>query len=253
MLRGDALGILAARLVGADAVATPLNVSTALERSGWFARVLRTRIGSPYVIEGIERADAEGARSPSASRRTAASCSAGRPDADGRQLAPLPTRDAMAPILALLAAAARRGAQPVEPRRRPCRRGRRPATGWSRSRSADRARCSGARRDPRRARAAGAPAGEVGPSITRDGVRMTLGSGDIVHLRMSGNAPELRCYAEGETPARAEALAAVLGRAARSRDEHDRSRVAVCTYRRPEGLARLLAALPAGGEARAPT
>lgn len=29
-----------------------------------------------------------------------------------------------------------------------------------------------------------------------DGLRMTLDSGDIIHLRLSGNAPELRCYVE---------------------------------------------------------
>ena len=34
VLRGDALGALAARLLGADAVAAPLNASTALERLG---------------------------------------------------------------------------------------------------------------------------------------------------------------------------------------------------------------------------
>ena len=29
-----------------------------------------------------------------------------------------------------------------------------------------------------------------------DGLRMTLNNGDIIHLRPSGNAPELRCYVE---------------------------------------------------------
>ncbi|HDH9132072.1 TPA: phosphomannomutase, partial [Escherichia coli] len=29
-----------------------------------------------------------------------------------------------------------------------------------------------------------------------DGARFTLNNGDIIHLRPSGNAPELRCYAE---------------------------------------------------------
>ena len=49
-----------------------------------------------------------------------------------------------------------------------------------------------------------------------DGVRMRLGSGEIVHLRLSGNAPELRCYTEAATPARAaELLAGVLGRVER--------------------------------------
>jgi phosphomannomutase len=58
--------------------------------------------------------------------------------------------------------------------------------------------------------------GEVAAVDTRDGVRMTLGSGDIVHLRMSGNAPELRCYGESDSPERAARLvAAVLERAAR--------------------------------------
>ena len=31
-----------------------------------------------------------------------------------------------------------------------------------------------------------------------DGLRITLTNGRIVHLRPSGNAPELRCYAEAE-------------------------------------------------------
>jgi phosphomannomutase len=40
-----------------------------------------------------------------------------------------------------------------------------------------------------------------------DGVRMTLQNGDVVHLRPSGNAPELRCYAETDTEEKAVALA----------------------------------------------
>ena len=44
---------------------------------------------------------------------------------------------------------------------------------------------------------------------------MTLADGDIVHLRASGNAPELRVYTECATPeAAARLLAAVLARAA---------------------------------------
>ena len=40
-----------------------------------------------------------------------------------------------------------------------------------------------------------------------DGVRMTFADGDIVHLRASGNAPELRCYAEAASLEVARALA----------------------------------------------
>jgi phosphomannomutase len=32
-----------------------------------------------------------------------------------------------------------------------------------------------------------------------DGFRITLDNNSIVHLRPSGNAPELRCYAEADT------------------------------------------------------
>jgi phosphomannomutase len=41
---------------------------------------------------------------------------------------------------------------------------------------------------------------------TMDGVRASLESGDILHLRLSGNAPELRCYAEASTPEKAALL-----------------------------------------------
>lgn len=33
---------------------------------------------------------------------------------------------------------------------------------------------------------------------TVDGLRITLSNGHIIHLRPSGNAPELRCYAEAD-------------------------------------------------------
>ena len=39
-----------------------------------------------------------------------------------------------------------------------------------------------------------------------DGLRVTFTSGDVVHLRPSGNAPEFRCYAEASSAARAQEL-----------------------------------------------
>ena len=37
-----------------------------------------------------------------------------------------------------------------------------------------------------------------------DGVRCVLNNNDIVHFRCSGNAPEMRCYVESNSPKRAE-------------------------------------------------
>lgn len=39
-----------------------------------------------------------------------------------------------------------------------------------------------------------------------DGLRVTSEDGEVVHLRPSGNAPELRCYSEAGSPLRARVL-----------------------------------------------
>ena len=53
-----------------------------------------------------------------------------------------------------------------------------------------------------------APLGVAAAGLDQtDGLRVTLASGEILHLRPSGNAPELRCYAEAESAARANMLA----------------------------------------------
>lgn len=49
-------------------------------------------------------------------------------------------------------------------------------------------------------------AGKIVSTDMTDGYRMTFDSGDIIHLRPSGNAPELRCYVECDSAARAEEL-----------------------------------------------
>jgi phosphomannomutase len=49
-------------------------------------------------------------------------------------------------------------------------------------------------------------AGDVVSIDETDGLRVLFASGDIVHLRPSGNAPELRCYAESTTVDQAKQL-----------------------------------------------
>ena len=52
------------------------------------------------------------------------------------------------------------------------------------------------------------PQGEIKASSDIDGMRFAFTSGDVIHYRPSGNAPELRCYTEASTVERAEALLA---------------------------------------------
>ena len=48
--------------------------------------------------------------------------------------------------------------------------------------------------------------GAVAGRDTTDGLRVTFTNGEIVHFRPSGNAPELRCYTEADTEARAKEI-----------------------------------------------
>ena len=61
-LRGDVAGILCSAYFKADAVATPVSCNSALEKCGLFSAVYRTKIGSPFVIEGMEQALRAGIR-----------------------------------------------------------------------------------------------------------------------------------------------------------------------------------------------
>ncbi|SDW90512.1 phosphomannomutase [Thiocapsa roseopersicina] len=211
-LRGDIAGILCARQLGARGVVTPVSSNTAVERSGWFETVLRTRIGSPFVIEGMQDLVDRGMERVVGYEANGGFLLATDIEQDGRSLSALPTRDAVLVAVAILRAAAAQG-KPVSalsadlPRR------------FTRSdRLKDfpteiaRARLAEIHRgDPARDRAAaqavfGAAFGPVADLDVTDGLRITFVSGEIAHLRPSGNAPELRAYTEADSPERAEEM-----------------------------------------------
>ena len=204
-LRGDVAGILTAGWLRADTVVTPVSSNTAVERCGWFDRVVRTRIGSPYVISGMQAAP--GGRVVGYEANGGFLTNTGI-ERDGRRLAALPTRDAVIVALALLLLAGERGV---------------PMSGLLgllplRFTASDRlkkfptalssARIAGLREGGVAAVTAafGADFGPVESLNDTDGLRITVSSGEIVHLRPSGNAPELRCYNEADSPGRAAAM-----------------------------------------------
>lgn len=207
-LRGDIVGLLCAAALGADTVVAPVSCNSALEKCGRFRRVVRTRIGSPYVIEAMQGAVA-GARGPVVGFEANGGLLLGSPvERDGRRLAPLATRDAVLPALAVLDAAARAGV-PVSglltslPRR---------FTASDRIQdvpTADSKSLLAALSSSREQLSIFfAGLGPVAGLDQTDGLRVTLASGEVVHLRPSGNAAELRCYAEADSLARAGELAA---------------------------------------------
>ncbi len=203
-LRGDIVGILCAQALGAQAVATPVSSNTALEKCGAFARVARTRIGSPYVIAGMEALAAQGQRNIVGFEANGGFLVGSTLEQHGRTLAPLPTRDAVLPILALLARAHGQGL-PLS---------RLPATLPARYTASDRLQAYPTEQSrallaelAASPEAVGRLTGDLcGRAVAldqTDGLRITHDSGEIIHLRPSGNAPELRCYAEADSQARA--------------------------------------------------
>ncbi len=108
-LRGDVAGVLCAEYLGADVVVTPVSSNTVVERCGRFGRVIRTRIGSPYVIEGMERALAEGARAVVGYEANGGFLSLSPIALEGRRIEALPTRDALVVIATILHQGRRQG------------------------------------------------------------------------------------------------------------------------------------------------
>ncbi|WP_249931127.1 phosphomannomutase [Ramlibacter sp. 2FC] len=213
-LRGDVVGILCAQYLGADVVVTPVSSNTAVEQSAIFARVIRTRIGSPHVIAGME--DVASMQAPSRKEEPPVVVGyeanggfllGSEVVRSGGHLKALPTRDAVLPMLALLCMAREKGCRLSElsahlPRRYT-------ASDRLQDFATETSRELIARLGGDMGHAAELLASDAGPVVaanTIDGLRLTFANGDIVHLRPSGNAPELRCYAEADSEARARAL-----------------------------------------------
>ncbi|WP_026791415.1 phosphomannomutase [Pleomorphomonas oryzae] len=204
-VNGDVLGILTARRLGAKTVVTPISSTSAIEMTGWFETVVRTRIGSPYVVAGMAAAKTAPVVGFEANggflTESDIALSAG-------SLTRLPTRDAILPMVAALVAAAE-AKRPLSalvadlpPRVMKADRLKKiaPADGAKLIAAVDSSREARVALDPRLA----APV-----AVDRtDGLRLVLPDGDIVHFRQSGNAPELRCYVETDSAAKTDALLA---------------------------------------------
>lgn len=218
---GDLLGMVTAEFLGADAVVVPISCNDAIDRGALTAALQpKTRIGSPYVIAGMQAAAANGRRVVCGWEANGGFLTGSDIERGGRVLAGLATRDAVLPILCVLAAAKARGvtlSQLFDAL--PKRFGRaallrdfpRPVS----LKILERLTPGPARDlDSIRAELAEyfAPAGGFGAVAAldyTDGVRIRFENGEIAHLRPSGNADELRIYAVADTQARSDQIAAL--------------------------------------------
>lgn len=213
-LRGDVLGILTARALSASVVVTPVSSNTALEKTDEFNSVIRTRIGSPYVIDAMNTALAEGENRVCGFEANGGFLLASDFTLDGRVLPALPTRDALLPMIAVLILSKQQGLNVSEL----------VASLPPRFAASDRLKEFPTERsqeilsayllaDATALAAFNANFGSlVGAEAIHmdltDGVRVTFDNDEVVHLRPSGNAPELRCYVETDSMTRSQNLCA---------------------------------------------
>lgn len=210
-IRGDIAGVLAARFLLADCVVTPITSSSVLERSCWFKKIIRTKIGSPYVVAEMLNAASQGFERVVGYEANGGFLTATPILVDEEHsktpLIALPTRDSAIVHIGALCYARRHGIHLSDLEK----------DLPHRIVMSDRLKnfpTDLARQKIEELSVGGmetmrlvfASYGDLVSADKTDGIRMTFGNGDIVHIRASGNAPELRCYTEADTQDRAASL-----------------------------------------------
>ncbi|RZD21699.1 phosphomannomutase [Pseudoalteromonas sp. MEBiC 03485] len=192
-LRGDILGLLCSQLLNIDALATPVSCNTAIEKTKSFKEVKRTKIGSPYVIAEFVNL-AKHYASVAGFEANGGYLLGSDINYNTKLLRALPTRDALLPAL-ILFSQQKDISKLLDnlPQR---------------FTASDRVQCFPRERSLSLLTELKEDASVFLSKLgfegsyeidTTDGLRITLNAGYIVHLRPSGNAPELRCYAEAES------------------------------------------------------
>ncbi|ENP8342186.1 phosphomannomutase [Vibrio harveyi] len=196
-LRGDILGFLCSEAIKVESLAIPVSCNTVIAESSVFKKVNKTKIGSPYVISEFEEL-ANKYQTVAGFEANGGFLLGSDINVNGKLLKALPTRDAVLPALMLLYAAQDTSivemVQQLPKRYTHSDRIQNFATEKSLN------ILSEGRNNPDFLLSRlGFEDQKVQSVDVTDGLRLTLMSGMIVHLRPSGNAPELRCYAEADT------------------------------------------------------
>jgi phosphomannomutase len=207
---GDVVGMVVAEYLGADAIVVPISCNDALDR-GPLAAVLepKTRIGSPYVIAGMEQARAKGRRRVCGWEANGGFLLGSDIERNGRVLTRLATRDAFLPISCVLFAAEQKGISLGDLFARLPQRFSRAALLRNFPRATSLRILERLRERPEEFFPPGGEFGPIAAIDTTDGVRIRFSNDEIVHVRPSGNADELRIYAVAGTEQRADEIAAM--------------------------------------------
>jgi phosphomannomutase len=229
---GDLVGMIVAEYLGADAIVVPISCNDAIDRGPLASKLEgKTRIGSPFVIAGIEAAKAKGKNAVCGWEANGGFLLGSHLHRGRKVLGALPTRDAVLPILCTLLSAQEKGLTLPELFARLPKRFSRAALLKNFPRpvaarivsyfspsdpTVKEVECrEGGTEEVDRLRRQLSPFfpphagfGSIERLNCLDGVRITFSNGDVVHVRPSGNADELRVYAVADSQQRAEEIAA---------------------------------------------
>lgn len=197
IVAGDVLGQIAAGFLNAQRVVTPVSSNTGLEKSGRFAAIDRCKIGSPYVIAAMQKAE-DDVVGYEANGGFLLGYAASGPSG---VLPALMTRDAVLPMLALLNASRTvengiKGLIDAQPARFTAADRLENVPADTSHSFVERLQGDSVSRSEFLAQL-GLQEGMV--DLT-DGLRIMCRDDRIIHLRPSGNAPELRLYVEAADP-----------------------------------------------------
>lgn len=245
---GDLLGMIVAEYLGADAVVVPISCNDAIDRGNLKDKLQpKTKIGSPYVIAGMEKARAQGKQAVCGWEANGGFLLGSDVTRGGHPLEALATRDAFLPILSVLFAAFEKDLTVPQLFDRLPKRYSKAAllTNFARpvsleivkqfsptdARIQDIVFTGGKVQATDENEKALSPSDDETVRLTAirdrlqpffpvdqgfgkivrlnyiDGVRIYFDNGDVAHVRPSGNADELRIYAVADTQERAEAIA----------------------------------------------
>lgn len=205
-LRGDLLGAMTASYLGITSIVTPVTSNSKLEARAEFAKVIRTRVGSPFVIAALEAERIAGNESILGFEANGGVLLGSAVISGERTLPALATRDSLLPIIASLALTRRESgslSQVAAQFRLAFA-----ASDRIEHIPSDRSGALLARlRDREIDRSTFfEPVGGVLSFNSIDGVQFQLRNGETIHFRASGNAPEFRIYVEADNAGRAEHL-----------------------------------------------
>lgn len=245
---GDLVGMVVADFLKADAVVVPISCNDAIDMGSLKDRLEpKTRIGSPYVVAGMQAALRKGRKAVCGWEANGGFLTGSDFERNGRILKALPTRDALLPILGVLAAMDEKKISLVDlfsqlPHRfsraallrdfpraaslrilerfSPENPGTRTVTfasGAPQLLNADGAvmtvtdaqlqKVETIRKELETCLNPGLGFGKIARLDYTDGLRIHFDNREVAHIRPSGNADELRIYAVADAYSRAEAIA----------------------------------------------